>query len=135
MLNNEFRLIGTIVSDFEKTGSESYPKYKLMLEVEKKTKGRTATYPLVVYEKNTSVDINVSLKGKRVIATGYVDMYKDFMSLVLQEFEIIGGGAEAVENTEKEIVVNQAAANAYVRDDYEEPAPANVDLPDDDLPF
>lgn len=132
MLNNEFRLIGTVVSDYNQVGSKDYPKYEFNLEVEKKAKGRTAVYKVVVLGTNKTVDVGKSLKGKRIIAQGYIDSYKDFMSLVLQDHEIIGGGEEVVAEVE-EALQESPLSKAYTDDD-EEDLPLQ-DLPDDDLPF
>lgn len=112
MLNNEYRFIGTIVSEYQSIGSEEFPKYQLMVEVEKRKKGTPATFPLIVYGKNSYVDVNTSIKGKQAIITGYIDEYKGKINLILQDLIVVG-----------EVPVKDVAPLG------------EIDLPEDDLPF
>lgn len=90
MLNNEFRFIGTIVSDYERIGSDTFPKYQLTIEVERKKKGAPSSFKLTIYEKNYSIDVTKSLKGKQVITTGYIDTWKDRTDLIAQDIIVVG---------------------------------------------
>ena len=117
MLNNEFRLIGTAVSDFKLAGSDDFKKYLLDIEVEKKTKKAPSVFTLQVFESNKSVKVDESLKGKRIIVQGYLDTYKEYTRLVVQDIIIIGA---IPEEKPKEI----EGANLE-----------ELDLPDDGLPF
>ena len=122
MLNNEFRLIGTVVSEYEKFGSENFPKYSLNIEVEKRKKGQTATYKVIVYEKNFAVDVTKSVIGKQVIVSGYIDAFRDTNQLIMQDMVIVG----------------EVAAVAPTKEVVETPVDnIAVELPDedDDLPF
>ena len=56
MLNNEFRLIGTVITEFERAGTENFPKYFFSVEVEKKNKKEPGTYKVTVFESNKSID-------------------------------------------------------------------------------
>lgn len=136
MLNNEFTLIGVVISDFEQKGTEKYPKYEFKLEVEKKFKGATAVYSITVLGNNKSVDTSKSLVGRKIIARGYVDSYKDFINLVLQDFEDCGSGGSC-----SDIEAALQETPVVSEKEYSEFAEANgnldedIDLPDDDLPF
>ena len=131
MLNNEFRLIGTIVSDWKKVGSENFPKHEVLIEVEKRKKGNPTTYKLTAFEKNYVIDVTKSLKGKMVIVTGYLDLNKNFINLVVQDFVVIG------EEVKEELAFDKEEENIEYNEDGElvEEEPTLTDLPDDDLPF
>ncbi len=131
MLNNEFRLIGRIISDFEKEG-DSFPKYKMKIEVERKTRGKVSIYPLVVLEKNHAIDVSVSLKGKRAIVSGYIDEYKGYLSLTVQDIIIIGDG---VETTENQVIAPVTVSDSEEEDKQAQKILNELELPDDDLPF
>ena len=113
MLNNEFRLIGTVISDFEQGGSENFVKYYLTIEVERKKKNYPSTFKTIIYESNKSIAVTETLKGKQVIAQGYLDEYKGNTQLILQDIIVIGAVPEEVKM---------------------ENAPLN-NVADDDLPF
>ena len=123
MLNNEFRLIGTIVSDWEKVGSDNFPKYEMKIEVERRKKDHTSVYTLVAYEKNYVIDVTKSLKGKTVIVTGYLDLFKDFIKLVMQDIVIVGSGKSKIT-----VVTNEEPVK-------EEPVVEMPIIENDDLPF
>lgn len=94
MINNEFRLIGTIVSDF-KVEETKQAFYIVEVEVERKN-GGTNVYKIVCLPNNRNVDYNKSLKGKVVVIYGYVSVYKGVYDLVAQEIN-------SVYDTKKEI--------------------------------
>ena len=134
MLNNEFRFIGTVVSDYEKIGSENFPKYQLKIEVERRKKGAPSQFNVVVYEKNYTIDITKSVKGKQVIATGYIDEYKGHIDLILQDMIIVGAvpvekPTEVAALSMEEIVEVAEAKEEPVKETNE------VAVSDDDLPF
>ena len=116
MLLNEFRLIGTVLSDFEKSGTDNFVKYSFNLEVEKKNKKEPSVYSITVFEKNNSIDLSKSLKVKQIIVQGYLDTYKDFVRLIAQDIMVIGAVPEAKKKVE--------SANLQP-----------LDLPENDLPF
>ena len=116
MLNNEFRLIGTVVSDYEKGGTENFVKYTFNLEVEKRNKKEPSVYLITVFESNKSIDVKNRLLGKQIILQGYLDEYKGNMKLVAQDIVVIG----AVPVEEEKI----KGANLE-----------EIELPNDDLPF
>ena len=128
MLNNEFRLIGTVVSEFEKAGSENFPIYFLTIEVERKRKGMTSHFTMKVYEKNYTVDVTKSMLGKRIIANGYLDEYKGHLDLVLQDMIVIGEIVAEKVNKTAEAVAAAPVAPTLDTDEIELPS-------DDDLPF
>ncbi len=132
MLNNEFTLIGVVISDFEQKGTEKYPKYEFKLEVEKKFKGATAVYSITVLGNNKSVDTSKSLVGRKIIARGYVDSYKDFINLVLQDFEDCGSG-DSYSDVEAALQVSEKEYSEFA--EANENLDEDLDLPDDDLPF
>lgn len=133
MINNEFRIIGTVVSEFEDVpNSESFPKKKFYVEIEGKRMPRQ--YPIVVYEKNGLIDTSTSIKGSVVIVTGYIDVYKDFISLISQDLVVVGVGKPKF----KEIKPSGVEASLPTGDKdilSEAPVDSDIDIADDDLPF
>ena len=137
MLFNEFRLIGTVVSDFEEDGTMAFPKSKFMIEVEKKQKGKANTYPVIIHHNNNTIDISKSLKGSVVIVCGYVDVYNNWLSLVAQDVTVVGltpkGKAKATEvviKPEDNVAVEEkGGVNSVDLDEI------GTGIPDDDLPF
>lgn len=121
MLNNEFRLIGIVITDYEKIGTDDFPKYKITIEVEKRKKADPAHIDLIAYKANYALDITKSPKGKQVIANGYIDEYKGKYQFILQDMIIIGEKVVESEEPKTEIPPDTSI------DD--------LDLPDDDLPF
>ena len=132
MLNNEFRIIGTVVSDFEPIpNSESFPKKKLVIEIEGKKMPRQ--YPITIYEKNGLIDTTKTLEGKVVIMTGYIDCYKEYVHLIAQDLVVVGAGTPEF----KEIKPSGVAASLPSSDKEEEPkgSDSSIDITEDDLPF
>lgn len=116
MLMNEFRLIGTVVSDYEKGGTETFVKYLFDIEVERKNKKEPALFKVTVFDSNKSIDTSISIKGKQIILQGYLDEYKGNLKLVAQDIVVIGA-----------VPVEEAKIESANLD--------KLDLPDDDLPF
>lgn len=103
MINNDFRLIGTVLTDFESIGDEKFAKAKFLLEVDKK-KGGYTTFPVIVYGTNREIDVSKSLKGKRVVLVGYLDCFKEYLSLVAQDLVVVGGELHNVNKNSEEIL-------------------------------
>ena len=133
MINNEFRIIGTVISDFEMVpNSESFPKKQFVVEVESRKFPRQ--YKVIVHEKNGLIDTSTSLVGKVVIVTGYIDVYKDWLSLISQDLVVVGVGKP----TFKEIKPSGIEASLPTGDKEdlpEAPVDSDIDIADDDLPF
>lgn len=130
MLNNEFRIIGTVVSDFEVIpNSENFPKKRLLIEVEGKKMPKQ--YPITIYEKNALIDTSKSLVGSVVIMTGYIDCYKEFVHLIAQDLVVVGVGKP----TFKEIKPSGVEASLPASDKEESRNLDSIDIADDDLPF
>lgn len=126
MLNNEFRFIGTVVSEYERIGSDTFPKYTLTIECERKKKGAPSMFKVVVYEKNYSIDITKSVKGKQVIVTGYIDEYKGHLDLIMQDMIVVGAAPAEIEKKVDTVIAHAVEETAVA---------VAADLPDDDLPF
>lgn len=103
MLNNEFKLIGVVVEDYTEIGTEKFSKKSFSLEVDKK-RGGPSTLKIIVYGTNSYIDTNTPILGKTVIVSGYIDSYKDFVSLIAQDMLIVG--AETVDIVEQTLVSN-----------------------------
>lgn len=95
MLKNEFKLVGVVVKDFEEVGTENFSKKKMLVEVERKGKIKSSTYPIVVYGSNTQIDTSKCYIGQTIVLDGYIDVYKDFVSLIAQEMYVVGDGGVA----------------------------------------
>lgn len=69
MVNNEFRLIGTVLTPFEKVQNASVDVYTFSIEVDE---GKTGTkrFMVHVFADNKGIDFNGSLKGCIVAVSG-----------------------------------------------------------------
>lgn len=135
MLKNEFKLIGTVLTDFEEIGSETFSKKKMIVEVDKKNGKGSSQYPVVVYDTNRDIDTSVSYRGKVVILNGYIDIYKSYISLVAQEMFVVGSEeleAPAIEPLPVEDFLRAPTGDRIF--DIEDSKP-KVELEEDDLPF
>jgi len=72
MVNNEFHLIGTAVSDFKEISRKRFAMYGLDVEVEKYN-GQTFQVEVLVYNTNTKVDVKAQIYGQQVAINGYID--------------------------------------------------------------
>lgn len=120
MLNNEFRLIGVVTENFVEVGSEKFSRKRLKLEVERKGKIRSSTYPVIVLGTNGVISTEKNYVGQTVIINGYVDVYKDYVSLVAQDLYIVGVGG---------IVDNNLLPQDDKKNAKEEPIISEEDLP------
>lgn len=88
MINNEFRLIGTIITDFIASDPVN-EKYVVKIEVERKY-GKPMNCDLIVSKKNYLIDVTKSLLGKLVIVNGYLDVNNGGMTMVVQNIMVVG---------------------------------------------
>lgn len=104
MINNNFNLIGTVTSDFtDVAAAVNFPKKEFTIEVEKKGgKGYSTTMKCVVLGNNQSIKTDIDLTGKTVIVSGYIDCYKNFVSLVAQDMFVVGQAREKLVYKTKE---------------------------------
>lgn len=88
MINNELRLIGTIITDFIASDPVN-EKYVVKIEVERKY-GKPMNCDLTVSKKNYLIDVTKSLLGKLVIVNGYLDVNNGGMTMVVQNIMVVG---------------------------------------------
>lgn len=73
MVNNQFCLIGTCVSNFISEMKGNYPTQKLVIEVGNPFNDMCEYIELHIYKNNIkTIDFNVEMKGKQVIAFGHI---------------------------------------------------------------
>ncbi len=72
MINNEFHLIGTAVSDFKEISNKRFAMYGLMIEVEK-FGGNHFETEVIVYNNNNRVDVKQRIYGQQIAVNGYID--------------------------------------------------------------
>ena len=72
MINNEFHLIGTAVSDFIEISNKRFTMYGLMVEVEK-FGGNHFETEVIVYNNNNRVDVKQRIYGQQIAVNGYID--------------------------------------------------------------
>ena len=75
MINNEFHLIGTAVSDFKEISRKRFAMYGLDVEVEKYN-GQTFETEVYVYSSNNKVDVKTKIYGQQIAVNGYIDVAK-----------------------------------------------------------
>ena len=77
MVNNNFMLIGTAVSEFRNIGNGKYVSYVFDLEIEKlgSKLGKNFIVELQVYATNNAVDTKESILGKTLVVNGYLDSF------------------------------------------------------------
>ncbi len=77
MVNNEFHIIGTALTNFESISNDNYSSYLLRVEVEKMGSKIGNNFELVVqiYAANRAVDTNANVLGNLVAVNGYLDTF------------------------------------------------------------
>lgn len=78
MVNNEFHVIGTAVSNYESvTDIKGFSSYLLRIEIERLGSKKGSSFEMVVqiYSSNKVVDIQENVIGKIVAVNGYLDGY------------------------------------------------------------
>lgn len=78
MVNNEFHLIGTAVSNFvDISNGGAFAKYRLSVEVEVLGSkiGRANRVDIEVYGTNRAISITQKVLGKQVAVNGYIDTF------------------------------------------------------------
>ena len=77
MVNNEFHIIGTALTNYQSISSEQFKSYLLRVEVEKMGSKYGNNFELVVqiYATNHAVDPTENVLGKMVAINGYLDTY------------------------------------------------------------
>ena len=131
MVNNEFHLIGTAISNFNDIGNGKFKSYLLRLEIEKfgSKSGNTFTIEVQIYGTNKAIDTRTEILGKQVAVNGYIDAFitKEgslITKLVAQNIYVVGK------------VVNARDMSVVAGDDHGEAQPQTEEsYSDDDLPF
>lgn len=126
MINNEFHLIGTCVSNYEVLGTKKFKTYTFRVEVEKYN-GGVFEIEAVVYSSNHVINVDEPLIGKQIAINGFIDSFKDKtgairMKLVCQNILVLN---------KKQSFNSQPK----VEEPKEIEAEQNVVIDDDDLPF
>ena len=77
MVNNEFHIIGTALTNFEALHEGTYSSYLLRVEVEKmgSKKGNNFELTVQVYATNNAVDVKKSVVGQLIAVNGFLDSY------------------------------------------------------------
>ena len=126
MINNEFHLIGTCISNYEILGSKSFKTYTFKIEVEKYN-GGVFELEALVYSTNKVIDVDEPIIGKQVAINGFIDSFKEKTGalktkLVCQNMLFLTKKSNF--NPEPKVVEPSA-----------EEAESVVSADDDDLPF
>lgn len=80
MVNNDFRIIGTATTDFQKVvNKENFTVYYLNVEVEKlgSNVGSKIMVKVKFYNTNKAVNFYSNVRGHLVAVSGYLDMWFD----------------------------------------------------------
>lgn len=131
MVNNEFHLIGTAISNFAVASqSGNFVKYRFSLEIEilGSNVGKVNRVDIEVYSTNRAIKIDQQILGKQVAVNGYIDSFVNrngatFVKLIAQNLMVFDTP-----------VVVEAVSNPNT----EPPLPTEPEeepLNDDDLPF
>ena len=135
MVNNEFHLIGTAVTNFVNFSNlGGFAKYRLSVEIEVLGSkiGKVNRVDVEVYETNRAIQINQKLIGKQVAVNGYIDTFTNtktnivYTRLVAQNLLVLDNQPVVVE-----AVVNPNAEPPLPTAD----DPVSEEVVDDDLPF
>ena len=98
MVNNNFSLIGTIISDFEKiVEKDDIVIYQTEIEVEKAKIGSVAHFLVRTFGGSKSIDYAKNYKGKLVALGGYLDVTyqpnaSPLVTLVCTSWKVLGVG-------------------------------------------
>ena len=75
MVNNDFHIIGTALTDLELISDKTkYKLYILKVEVEKIANSEPFVLPITFISSNRMVDFNGEYQGKMVAVNGYLDV-------------------------------------------------------------
>ena len=78
MINNEFHIIGTAITNFvETTQRNNHKTYNFRVEVEKmgSKRGETILLSFNVYSGNKNIDFDEDIEGCQVVVNGYLDSF------------------------------------------------------------
>ena len=119
MLNNEVRLIGVAISNYNIENKVA----SFTIEMEKQQKGTTYNLEIKAYSNSKTIKFEEKIKGKLVALTGFID---DQKNIVATNVLVLTGKGSSPENANKDVEVVTAK-------DFE--STPNIEIADDDLPF
>lgn len=123
MLNNEFKFIGTAITDYEVNGKVS----NFTLEVTKQKSGDCYTINLIAYNNSKSINFKESIKGKLVAVIGYIVVdEKGQLQLVVTNLMNFSGNKQNTSYSKAEPVPVVTSQDLESKE---------LVINDDDLPF
>ena len=132
MLNNNFTLIGTAITNYEKVENSKIDKHVIQIEVERKKKNGADKYNIQVLGWNKTIDTTKEIVGETIIVNGYIDPYNETISLVAQDILVVDGNN--LKKTKIEDKINPVEIDLDDLADLEAEPPV-VEVDEDDLPF
>ena len=123
MLNNEFKFIGTALTNYETVGKVS----KFKIEVTKQKSGEVYEIDLVAYNNSKTINFKEYIKGKLVGVIGFIAVTEGKIQLNVTNVMSFGGG-----NSNQKAPVVAPAVDVVTSNDLEN---QDVEIGDDDLPF
>lgn len=118
MLNNDVRLIGRAITNYERF--EKVTKFKI--EMTKQKKGDTYELEVLAYNNSRGIRFDEELKGRLVAVAGYIDDNKNIYATNVLCLTAATTSPQTVADVEVVTARDFEANN-------------NVEISDDDLPF
>ena len=120
MVNNNFTIVGTFISNFDLLVDNGAVKiYQATIEIEKNRIGGTAQVPIKVFDLTKGVDFKQILKGKLAIVGGRIDINYNKgdstpnVSLIADSLKVLSGyeskRTQKAEGTERDSNQDQAS--------------------------
>lgn len=141
MINNEFHLIGTAISNYNDISNGKYVSHLLRLEIEKfgSKAGNSFEIEVQIYGTNKAVDTSIDILGEQVAVNGYVDSFATkegtiITKLVAQNVYVLSKNKN---NTVSHTVASTPAPARSSESTPQQTTEAEVidAVVDDDLPF